>query len=300
MRSAAAMTKPRVRSIRERTLRAMSLSPGSAGFFSEPALVSASSAIWASVALVAYGMAAALPSAVRWGGPSLVAGLLAHVLLLAVDIGHLGVAGSAARLGFGPVLSLTVCLVVAVHAVESRLLPVPRVRRALAMAGVVAVALALAFPGDQRVLGSPWAPLHWLLGVAAYGLFGAAVLHALLLDESERRLRSRRAPDLARPVAAMPLLQLERVTFRFVEAGFAVLTAAIVLGMATSSAWRLDHKTVLSLGSWALFAALLVGRRWQGWRGRQATRWLYAGTLVLLLAYAGTRFVTDVLLSRGG
>jgi ABC-type uncharacterized transport system permease subunit len=43
---------------------------------------------------------------------------------------------------------------------------------------------------------------------------------------------------------------------------------------------------------------LLAGRHWQGWRGRQATRWLYAGALVLLLAYAGTRFVADVLLGR--
>jgi ABC-type uncharacterized transport system permease subunit len=77
-----------------------------------------------------------------------------------------------------------------------------------------------------------------------------------------------------------------------------VLSAAILLGIATSSRWRLDHKLVLSIGSWALFAALLAGRHWQGWRGRRATRWLYAGALVLLLAYAGTRFVTEVLLGR--
>jgi ABC-type uncharacterized transport system permease subunit len=149
------------------------------------------------------------------------------------------------------------------------------------------------------VLGSRWAPLHWLLGVAAYGLFGAAVLHALLLDESERRLRrTGRALPAGGHAPAMPLLQLERITFRFVQAGFVVLTSAILLGMATSPKWRLDHKTVLSIGSWALFAALLAGRHWQGWRGRQATRWLYAGALVLLLAYAGTRFVADVLLGR--
>lgn len=283
---------------RESKLRVMSLSPGSAGPFLAPAVLSASTAIWASVALVAYGMAAVLPAAARWGGPALVAGLLAHVVLLAVDIVQLGLSSATARLGFGPVLSLTVCAVVAVHAIESRLLPVPRVRRALALAGVLAVGLALFYPGDLRVLGSPWAPVHWLLGVAAYGLFGAAVLHALLLDESERRLRDRRGSVLAQPTAAMPLLQLERITFRFVQAGFIVLSAAILLGMATSPRWRLDHKTVLSIGSWALFAALLAGRRWRGWRGRRATRWLYAGALVLLLAYAGTRFVTEVLLGR--
>lgn len=281
----------------------MSVSPGS----SAAALVTAAQgapavAQWfAGAALLAYALAAILPSkAQRIGGPALVFGLLAHAVALAVDIGHLGISGTAARLGFGPVLSLTVCAVVAVHAVESRLLPVPRVRRALALAGLAAVVLTLAFPGELRVLGSRWAPLHWLLGVAAYGLFGAAVLHALLLDESERRLRRHGAAAVPPAASAMPLLQLERVTFRFVQAGFVVLTAAIALGMATSPRWRLDHKTVLSMGAWILFAALLIGRRWQGWRGRQATRWLYAGALVLLLAYAGTRFVTEVLLGRGG
>jgi ABC-type uncharacterized transport system permease subunit len=35
-----------------------------------------------------------------------------------------------------------------------------------------------------------------------------------------------------------------------------------------------------------------------GWRGRQALRWLYAGTGLLLLAYVGSRFVIEVLLER--
>ena len=96
----------------------------------------------------------------------------------------------------------------------------------------------------------------------------------------------------------MPLLRLERVTFRFVEAGFVVLTLALVLGVATTEHWRWDHKTVFSLMGWAVFAALLLGRQWRGWRGRRATRWLYAGALLLLLAYVGSRFVFEVLGAR--
>lgn len=291
-----------MRGARESKLRPMSLSPGAGGPAILPALQPglSSTTVWiAGLAVLAYAIAALVPAGRdRAGGPALLLGWLAHTVMLALDIGHLGVSGTAARLGFGPVMSLTVCAVVAVHAVESRLVPVPSVRRALAIAGLTAVALALLFPGELRTLGSRWAPLHWLLGVAAYGLFGAAVLHALLLDESERRLRSRRTPVVVVGAASMPLLQLERITYRFVQAGFAVLTAAILLGMLTAPRWRLDHKTVLSIGSWALFAALLAGRRWRGWRGRQATRWLYAGALVLLLAYAGTRFVTEVILGR--
>ena len=228
--------------------------------------------------------------------PAFVVGVAAHAAMLLSEIGSLGFHDGAARLGFGPVLSLTVCLALGIHALDGRFITVAVVRRVLAVVGAAAVVVQGLFPGEARVLGSAWAPLHWLLGVASYGLMAAAVLHGVLLDAAERRLRQRKS--LAPVVAGMPLLQIERITFRFVEAGFAVLSAAIGLGIMTSSHWRWDHKTVLSLVGWGIFALLLAGRYGRGWRGRQATRWLYAGALVLLLAYVGSRFVMEVLLSR--
>ena len=218
------------------------------------------------------------------------------------DIGGLGQATPGARLGFGPVLSMTVWLVVAVYAVESRLVPLPAVRQWLGLAGVLAVALAALFPGDPKILHATLAPLHFALGVGSYGLFGAAVLHAFMLDAAERRMRSATPAAPAAPGGpgwGMPLLQLERLTFRFVEAGFAVLSATLVLGFMSTVQWRwADHKAVFSILAWSVFAALLLGRHLRGWRGRKATGWLYAGALLLLLAYAGSRFVLEVLLGR--
>ena len=144
-----------------------------------------------------------------------------------------------------------------------------------------------------------WLPLHWLLGVVSYGLFAAAVLHALLLDTAERRLRSR-AAQAASVHGGLPLLQLERLTFRFVEIGFAVLTTALLLGALMAPGRWEPHKTVFSLLGWATFAMLIGGRHVRGWRGRQATRWVYAGAVLLLLAYVGSRFVLEVILRRGG
>ena len=230
-----------------------------------------------------------------WPALALVLGWAVHLVVLLLHIGGWGAAGAGARLGFAPVLSMTVWLVLAVYTVESRLVPLPTVRRVLALVGAAAVVLAWAFPGEPRPTASALAPLHFALGVASYGLFGAAVLHAALLGTAERRLRLR---DGSAPVGGMPLLQLERLTFRFVEAGFAVLTATLLLGGLTASHWVWDHKTVFSLLGWAVFAALLVGRRVRGWRGRRATRWVYAGALLLLLAYAGSRFVLEVMLER--
>jgi ABC-type uncharacterized transport system permease subunit len=231
-----------------------------------------------------------------WGPRAQVTALVLHGLSLAASFVFEADAGQGIRWGFAPVLSLTAWLVLAVHYAESRLVPIAGLRRALALIGAGCVLLALAFPGEVVVVThSVYAPLHWMLGVAAYGLFGVAVVHAVMLDTAERQLRQKAGAGLL----GLPLLSLERLTFMFVEAGFAVLTLAIALGFSTLAHWRWgDHKTVLSLASWATFAALIVGRRTRGWRGRQATRWVYAGALLMLLAYVGSRFVFEVVLQR--
>ena len=254
-----------------------------------------------SVAVALYAMAAVPVGPLRrFSAAALLGAFALHAVLLIIDIGGVGLPMPGARLGFGPVLSMTVWLVVAVYTVESRLVPLPAVRQWLGIAGVLAVGVAALFPGEPKHIASALAPLHFVLGVSSYGLFGAAVLHAMMLDAAERRLRQ---GGLGQPGAGlalgMPLLQLERLTFRFVQAGFVVLTATLVLGVLNTVQWRWsDHKAVFSLLAWGVFAGLLTGRHMRGWRGRRATRWLYAGAVLLLLAYVGSRFVLEVLLNR--
>jgi ABC-type uncharacterized transport system permease subunit len=273
-----------------------------------PMLAPGGGLVLVAVAALMYALAAVPAAALRrLSAAALLGGFVLHALLLLVDIGGFGQAQPGARLGFGPVLSMTVWLVIAVYTVESRLVPLPAVRQWLGVAGVGAVLVAALFPGEPRVMQSALAPLHFALGVGSYGLFAAAVLHGLLLDAAERRMRPAAAggprlpPGPAKPGGSgMPLLQLERITFRFVEAGFSVLTATLVLGFVSMEQWRWgDHKAVFSVLAWGVFAALLLGRRLRGWRGRKATRWLYVGALLLLLAYAGSRFVLEVMLERG-
>jgi ABC-type uncharacterized transport system permease subunit len=226
---------------------------------------------------------------------TLLAGWLAHAAAIVVDIAGLGTAVIGARFGFAPALSATIWLVLAVYGIESRFVTLPGVRRTLALLGAIAVVLAWTYPGELRPQAlSRWAPLHWVLGLASYGLFGAAVLHGALLNRAERQLRQ----HTAAPSAGMPLLRLERLTYRFVAAGFAVLSAALLLGAWFADPWRWDHKTVFSMLGWVVFAGLLAGRQAFGWRGPKATRWLYAGAGLLLLAYVGSRFVLEVLLHR--
>ena len=273
-------------------------------------------ALLALMACTAYGLATLRGREVaRLPSLALVAGWLLHGASLAVDVSGWGTDGGA-RFGFAPALSGAVWPVLAVHAVESRFVPLPGVRRALAAMGVVVSGLLVFFPGEVALkFSSPLVPLHLLLGIASYGLFGAAVIHGVMLDSAERALRRRpgsagagagpalpAAPGHSPTLFGLPLMRLERLTFRFVEAGFVVLSLALLMGWLASlmghAAWRWDHKTVFSLLGWATFAALIAGRHLKGWRGRRATRWLYAGAGLLVLAYIGSRFVAEVVLNR--
>jgi ABC-type uncharacterized transport system permease subunit len=250
------------------------------------------------VALVCY-LAAALPSDRYPSGlrAALLVGWIMQGVAIVIDVAGIGSDRPGARFGFAPALSVTLWLVLAVYELESRFVPLAGARRALASLGVVVVVLAWLFPGQVHPQAPTlWAPLHWLLGVVSYGLFGVAVLHALLLNRAERQMRH--APALADAAShGVPLLRLERLTFRFVGAGFVFLSAAIALGV-LSDHWRWDHKAVFSVLGWLVFAGLLAGRSAFGWRGPRATRGVYAGAALLLLAYVGSRFVLEVVLQR--
>ena len=249
-------------------------------------------------ALLGYALAA-LPGEryARGLRAALLVGWLAQGAAIVIDVAGFGAAAGGAHFGFAPALSITLWLVVAVYGLESRYVPMAGMRRRLALVGCAVVALAWAFPGQPHPPASPWAPVHWFLGIASYGLFGVAVLHAAMLNRAERQLR--RSPAAASlPSGGVPLLRLERLTYRFVAAGFVLLSAAILLGAWFASPWRWDHKSVFSLLGWVVVAGLLAGRRAFGWRGPQATRWLYLGAGLLLLAYVGSRFVFEVLLHR--
>ena len=205
------------------------------------------------------------------------------------------------RFGFAPALSATAWLVLLFYGFERQWFPLLHARWILALLGGLSVLLALAFPGQPlHTTASVWLPLHWALGLASYGLFAAAVIHAWLMVRTETQIRL-----AAEPQAGVPLLTLERLTFRFVSAGFVLLTATLLAGWwfgdvlyGPDKAWRWDHKTVFSVLAWLTFAGLLVARRQLGWRGRKAARVLYIGASLLLLAYAGSRFVLEVVLGR--
>ena len=157
----------------------------------------------------------------RFARPSLLVAWLLHGTALAWSM-----LGGTPHFGFGPAISITAWLVLTVYLVESQVYPLLKARWALALLGACAVLLALLFPGKPlHVSASAWLPLHLALGIASYGLFAAAVVHAWLMMRSERQMRMAETPS-----SGIPLLTMERLTFRFVTAGFVLLTATLLAG----------------------------------------------------------------------
>ncbi|SOZ36095.1 cytochrome C assembly family protein [Cupriavidus neocaledonicus] len=248
-----------------------------------------------------------------WWHVLMLAALASHGMLLHETI----FPAERMMFGFAFALSAMLWLGVGIYWIESFFFSLAGLGLIVIPVALLASLMPLAFPGSQ-ILGyaaRPLFKLHFIIANVAYGLFTLAAFHAFLMLLAERRLHGfRHAP--ARPSAPQPgqwlgrwldllppLLTLEKLLFRLIGAGFVLLTLTIGSGLLFSEelfgrAFRLDHKTVFALISWAMFGGILAGRVFRGWRGKVALRWVIASFGILLLAYVGSRFVIEVVLHR--
>ncbi len=166
-------------------------------------------------------------------------------------------------------------------------------------AALLAVDAWIAPPTQPNAMG--WQiKLHVIVALLGYALLSVSALLALLLLAQERALRNR---DVASHWLRVlpPLTLTESLMFRLVGVGFVLLSATLLSGVLFVEnlfAQHLVHKTSLSIIAWVVFGTLLAGRWRFGWRGRRAVRLLLIGMAVLLLAFFGSKFVLELLLSR--
>jgi ABC-type uncharacterized transport system permease subunit len=210
-----------------------------------------------------------------------------------------GFVQSPVQFGFAPALSVTAWMMSLVYWIESHAYPQLKTQPKVLFMGLGAVVLAQLFPGHamhhNTASTQQWqAFLHGLLGMIAYGLVTSAAMHAWWTQRTESIVRNSRTIGTQQ----MPLLALEKLTFKLSTLAWFLLTGAWVLGVAWAQHWVWTHKNVLSLASWAVLTTLLIGRHRFGWRGKSARWMLYTCCALLLLAYAGSHFVLEVLLHR--
>ena len=231
-------------------------------------------------------------------------GFLLYAILVAPD---------TPRFGFAFALSATLWMVVFIYWWESFFVNLEGILPIALLLAALCSLLTLWFPGLLRSAIPFEFRLHLLLSIFATGVLTVALLHALLMAVVDRLLHraqigglsSAGGGALAGPLAGLPpLLTLERLLFRLVGIAFALLTLTLASGLTLSEmlfgrALRFNHETVFAIIAWAVFAILLSGRRFYGWRGRTALRWTLAGFMLVILANIGSTFVLEVILRRG-
>lgn len=212
-------------------------------------------------------------------------------------------AGNTLRIGVGDAISAILWLTVLIYWLGSLVYRLEGLQALIIPVAAVAALLPALLPSAKPLPNTELLAfkLHLLMSMAAYSLFTIASLHVLLMAMLERRLHVGALPAGLRRLP--PLLTMEALLFRIIWAGFVMLTLTLVSGVFFSEevfgkAARFNHKTVFGFVSWIVFAALLLGRHFRGWRGRIAVRWTLAGFLLLVLAYLGSKFVLEVLLGR--
>lgn len=153
-----------------------------------------------------------------------------------------------------------------------------------------------------RVITHPLLILHLAFSLLAYGLFSIAAILALMDAFQEHALKTKHLGAIFTMLP--PLDALEDTLFLMVRMGFALLTASMVSGgiyayEQLGTALSLNHKQVFTWMTWLVFGILLLGRHYQGWRGRKAARFTLWGYLFLVMAFFGVKFVAEVILNKG-
>lgn len=162
----------------------------------------------------------------------------------------------------------------------------------------VSIAFLLAFhdPSHFTKLNEGLA-VHVILSLLAYSLLTIATAQALLLAHQTHQLKNHLYGNTLKLLP--PVQTMETLLFEMLWLGFAILTAAIVTGIHYIDnlfAQHLAHKTVFSIIAWAIYASLLAGRHWLGWRGNTAVRFTLGGFAALMLAFFGSKFVLELVL----
>src|SRR5450830_1456260 len=165
-----------------------------------------------------------------------VVGWLLHGGALMADM----FAADAVRVGFAVVLSATLWISVAAYWLENRNFSLDSLRVLVLPCAAVAVVLPALFPGSLVALQDKPGLYGWHIAIAimAYSSLTVAAFHAVLMAVQEASLHTRPGGKpgwFATMIERLPaLLTMERLLFRMIAFGFALLTLTVLSGIVFS------------------------------------------------------------------
>jgi ABC-type uncharacterized transport system permease subunit len=222
-------------------------------------------------------------------------GIILHTITLSNTL----ILNTGLDLGFSNIASLTTWMIAVLLVLASISKPVENLGILIFPCASVAQLIAVLSPSEQILVDdvSRELQIHILISILAYSILSIAAVQALLVAIQDRHLRHRHPGGIIR--ALPPLQTMESLLFEAIAAGFVLHSLALLTGVLFLTdifAQHMVHKTVLSIIAWIVFAILLWGRYYHGWRGKTAIRWTLAGFVILFLGYFGSKFVLEVLI----
>lgn len=198
----------------------------------------------------------------------------------------------------GSLISLVIGIMILVSALKK---PLENLFLGIFPMAATLLALNLMVDLDQqsRTITDNGLAAHIILSIMAYSILTIAGFQAVLLIIQDHQLKHKHMRGIVRILP--PLQTMNRLLFEMLGAGTLLLTLAIASGFVFLDdlfAQHLVHKTVFTLFAWITFAALQLGHWRFGWRGNVASKWTLVGTGFLILAYFGSKFVLEVVLSK--
>jgi ABC-type uncharacterized transport system permease subunit len=145
-----------------------------------------------------------------------------------------------------------------------------------------------------------WTEVHVVVSVVTYGLLTLAAIAGLAVFLQERALKRRRPSGFTALLPSMAdaeVLQIKLLGASAIVLGLGLLTGAATQYVENGDLVQFNHKTIFAITAFVVIVLLLAVHHRTGVRGRQAARFVLLAYLLLILAYPGVKFVTDVILA---
>ena len=144
--------------------------------------------------------------------------------------------------------------------------------------------------------------LHINVAILSYSFLTIGAILSIFILLFEKTLITKNK-ILGKLTNSFSLLPIEKFLFKIYWFGFILLSLTLLSGIlfsneifGTTSIW--NHKFIFSIMAWLTYSAMLFGRNQYGWRGKKAVVISLIAFVFLFLAYFGTKFVVEILLSN--
>ncbi len=143
-----------------------------------------------------------------------------------------------------------------------------------------------------------WLPAHIILVFIGNGFFALAFAVAVMYLIQERQIKSKK---MGRMYHLLPSINiLDTINHRAILWGFPLLTLGIIFGAIVAGSMRggfftWGNNEIWTLTTWILYAVLIHGRIYSGWRGKKAAILSIFTFIVLLITFFGI----NILFGRG-